>query len=124
MELALSHAEWVVMECLWAQSPRTLMQIVKELEETTDWSASTIKTMVGRMTAKGHIRYEEGGKARLYWPNLTREEAAGRETENLLQRAYKGRLGLLVNTMVGRQKLSEKELEELYAILDRAKEEQ
>ena len=122
MELSLSQSEWKVMECLWTQGPRTLMQMVKELEVTAGWSASTIKTLVGRMTAKGHIRYEEEGRARLYFPCLTREEAAGRETESLLRRAYKGKLGLLVNTMVDRQKLSDQELEELYAILDKAKE--
>ena len=121
MELSLSQSEWKVMECLWIQGPRTLMQMVKELEAATGWSASTIKTMVGRMTAKGHIRYEEGGRARLYYPCLTREEAAARETESLLRRAYRGKLGLLVNTMVDRQRLSDQELEELYAILDRAK---
>ena len=122
MELSLSQSEWKVMECLWTRGPRTLMQMVKELEVTAGWSASTIKTLVGRMTAKGHIRYEEEGRARLYFPCLTREEAAGRETESLLRRAYKGKLGLLVNTMVDRQKLSDQELEELYAILDKAKE--
>jgi predicted transcriptional regulator len=40
-----------------------------------------------------------------------------RETEHLLDRAYKGSLSLLVSSLTRRQSLPQKEIDELYAIL-------
>ena len=72
-----------------------------------------------RMEKKGYLRYEEGGKAREYYPAVLRSEVVLAETENFLSRLYKGSLGMLVNTLVDQQSLSEKEIEELRAILDK-----
>ena len=76
------------------------------------------KTMASRMTEKGLLRYE--GKPRRYYPNVTREEAGLEETEQLLSRAFGGRLGLLVSNFADHGKIGKDELEELYAILDKA----
>ncbi len=42
------------------------------------------------------------------------------ETEQLLSRAFGGRLGLLVSNFADHGKIGKDELEELYAILDKA----
>ena len=48
------------------------------------------------------------------------EDAALRETEDLLTRAYRGSLSLMVSTLTKKQALSREELDELYAILKQA----
>ena len=35
--IALSDGEWKVMNALWKQPPKTIMQLTKELKEETDW---------------------------------------------------------------------------------------
>ena len=55
------------MQALWGHAPQTLMQLVSNLQRSTDWSASTIKTLVSRMTDKGVLRFE-GERPRLYYP--------------------------------------------------------
>lgn len=120
--ISLSNTEWSVMECLWASSPRTIMQLVKAMEDKLGWAKSTTNTMIRRMEAKGFIRYEDGGKARLYYPNFERGAAALEETESFLGRVYGGNLGLMINTLVERQNLSQEEIDELYEILGRARE--
>ncbi len=116
----LNGSEWRIMECLWEESPRTVMQIVGYLKEETGWAKSTITTLVSRMEQKGILYYKEGGKAREYHPAVTREEAALLETESLLSRVYRGSVGLLMNTLVERKPLSREEIDELYAILKKA----
>ena len=98
--------------------PQTLMQLVEDLKLRAGWSASTSKTMAARMTEKGLCATR--GKPRRYYPNVTREEAGLEETEQLLSRAFGGRLGLLVSNFADHGKIGKDELDELYAILDKA----
>lgn len=116
--MQLCASEWTVLQSLWEKAPQTLMQLVENLQRRTGWSASTIKTMAARMTEKGILRYE--GKPRQYYPNVTREEAGYAETDQLLSRAFGGNLGLLVSNFADHGKLQKEDLDELYAILDRA----
>lgn len=123
-QISLSAGEWHVMECLWQEQPRTLMELVRTLAPETGWSKSTIVTMVTRLEAKGAITYREGGRARLYSPTITREQAALQETESLLRRVYRGSVGLMVNTLADSRGLTQADIDELTAILEKAKEEQ
>ena len=44
MDYKLNASEWRVLQALWGHAPQTLMQLVSNLQRSTDWSASTIKT--------------------------------------------------------------------------------
>ena len=120
--ISLSPAEWQVMEHLWEKHPRTLMELVRTLAPQTGWSKSTIVTMIGRLENKGALTYTEGGRARLYSPTVTREQAAVQETETLLHRLYRGSVAMMVNTIADGRGLSSEDIDELYEILQRAKE--
>ena len=113
----LSAGEWRVMEELW-KAPATLMELVHALGESAGWAKSTVSTMVRRMEAKGLIRAEQEGKAKVFSPQVAREEAAAAETESLLTRVYHGSVGLMVSTLLQNRQISPAELEELQAILE------
>lgn len=121
--ISLSAGEWQIMERLWEKHPRTLMELVKELVPDTGWSKSTIVTMVGRLEAKGAVTYTEGGRARQYIPAVPRERAALEETESLLRRVYRGSVGMMVNTLADGRGLSDEDIEELSAVLEKARRE-
>ena len=76
--------------------------------------------MLSRLEAKGAVQHRENGRAKRYTPTLPREEAARSETERFLSRVYRGSLGLMMSAMVESHQLSEAELAELSAILDKA----
>lgn len=119
--IGLSNSEWHIMENLWEQSPKTATQLVKAMETETGWAKSTTKTVLKRMEQKGYIAYREGEKAREYFPLLKREEVVESETSNFINRLYKGSLGLMVNTLVRKQEISDDEMEELYRIIKEAR---
>lgn len=119
VRINLSNSEWEVMECLWEESPRTVMQIVHAMSEKLGWSKSTSTTMVRRMEAKGYIEYESGDKARKYYPVLKRDEVITSQAQNLLEKAFSGRVGLLVNNLFLQNELSEEDIKELEEILHR-----
>ena len=117
----LTNSEWIVMECLW-QRPHTLMELVSALRENVGWSKSTVATMLRRMEEKGIISYVAQGRAKRFHPAVTRKEVTTRETKNLLQRAYNGSVGLLVNAMVQSNELTQADIDALYEILKKAEE--
>ncbi len=119
----LSEAEWKVMDLLWEEAPRTIMQITNHFRETTGWTKHTVMTFLRRMEEKGAVLYEEGARARQYYPDIEKDEAAFQETEEFLDKVFHGRLGLMLNTMVERKALSGEEISELYEILKKAEEE-
>ena len=119
--ICLTNAEWKVMEQLWETSPRTITQMVSALKDSTGWSKSTVIKLLERMEAKDAVYYREGGRARLYYPAIPREEAALQETETFLQKVFSGEVSRMVNTMAERQVLTQKEIDELYAVLEKAR---
>ena len=119
----LSDGEWNIMNVLWEAAPNTITRLTAVLNESTGWSKHTIITMLGRMESKGAVRYEEGIRAKQYYPAVERTETVLGETESFLDKVYSGSLGLMVNTMVKKNSLSKEEIDELYAILKRAEEE-
>ncbi len=120
----LSEAEWKVMGALWEEAPQTIMQMTRRFQKTTGWTKHTIMTFLRRMEDKGAVRYEAGERAKLYYPQIERQEAALQETEDFLERVFEGRMGLMLNTMVEQKALSGKEISELYEILKQAEEQQ
>ena len=120
-QLSLSAGEWQIMECLWENSPRTLMEMVRELSPSTGWHKSTVVTMVGRLEAKGAVQHN-GETPKGYSPLLLRADAERRETKSFLDKVYGGRLGLMMSAMTQDKALSREEIQELYDILKRAEE--
>lgn len=105
---------------LWEHAPQTITQLVAALRTSTGWAKSTVITLLGRMTEKQAVRFEEGGRAKLYYPAVTREELAPQENETFLKRLYGGSLSMMLNTMVESNALTPEELQEMRNILERA----
>lgn len=116
-QIALTEAEWTVMECLWEKAPRTGRETVAWLHRRMGWTRSTTLTMLRRLEAKGAVAGDTEGELKTFRPLIAREEVAVRETESLLDRVYKGSLSLLVSSLTKKQSLPQKEIDELYAIL-------
>ena len=118
-QISLSDNEWKLMGRLWERSPRTITELTADLREETGWSKNPIIPMLSRLEAKGAARHEEGVRAKAYYPAVDRETAARAETESFLGKVYGGSLGLLVSAMVESRALTEEDLAELSAILEK-----
>ena len=114
----LNASEWNVLNCLWENHPRTVMQLVADLEAAVGWAKSTTITTLRRMEEKGLVRVEQAGRGKAYIPAVEREQAVIAETHSFLDRVYQGSVGLMMSAMARRQELSADEVAELRAILD------
>ena len=116
--MKLNASEWNVLNCLWENHPRTVMQLVADLEAAVGWAKSTTITTLRRMEEKGLVRVEQAGRGKAYLPAVEREQAVIAETHSFLERVYQGSVGLMMSAMARRQELSAAEVAELRAILD------
>lgn len=120
--VSLSDGEWKIMQLLWEAEPRTITQLTAQLKKDTGWGKHTVITMLGRMEGKGAVRYEEGGRAKQFYPVVMREEVSVGETKGFLNKVYNGSLSMMVNAMVTQKALTQDEIAELYDILKKAEE--
>jgi BlaI family penicillinase repressor len=118
--MQISEAESVVMEVLWASSPRSAEDVVEALRHDQDWQEPTIKTLLNRLLNKGAISAEREGRRYLYAPVLQREDWVRAQSSSLLQRLFGGRLAPLVAQFHEDGALDPKDVAELRALLDEA----
>lgn len=116
----LSDGEWKIMNRLW-ECEGTITELKNALQAETGWDKHIIITMLSRMEKKGAVAHREGGRAKVFYPLVTRKEVSMQETRGFLQKIYRGSLGMMVNAMVEDQALSGEEIQELYDILEQAK---
>ena len=123
-DVSLTNAEWNIMECLWDTAPRTGRETIDYLKKQVGWTRSTTLTMLRRMTDKGLIRCEESDGVKIYYPFCRREDAARKETDDFINRVYKGSISQLMSAVTMKQELTQEEISELYNILKKAEEAQ
>lgn len=121
--ISLSNGEWKIMKLLWSNETMTVGQIVTAVEGDTDWSKNTVFTMLKRLEEKGAVRMLSTKRPQQYIATISKKQAALEETGSFLTRVYDGSLGLFVSALSGYRGLSQKEIDELRAILDKAEEE-
>lgn len=122
MSHSISDSEWKVIEMLWKQPNSTVRDVVKNLEHT-NWSYSTIKTMVNRLTDKGFVEVDKKVKNSFKYKAIVKEQDSKvLETKNFLQRVFDGSVFMLVSTLAKDSNLTEKEQEELMRMISKMEE--
>lgn len=118
-KIKLSDAEWKIMDKLWETPHLTIRQLTESLFEDTGWEKHTVITLLGRIEKKGALSYRQNGRAKEFYPLVSREDACGEETRSFLEKVYQGSLSMMVHSMVERESLSEQERQELIRILEK-----
>lgn len=85
----LTEAEWTLMEQLLGRAGQTAAP-TDALHAKTSWARSTTLTLLRRLTEKGAVRTEVRDGMHVYFPAVSREDAAARQTRDLLGRVYHG----------------------------------
>jgi BlaI family penicillinase repressor len=120
----ISNSEWEVMKCVWDNTLCTANEIVGTLSKTTDWKASTIRTLINRLVKKEVLGYnidEKDKKTYYYFPLLSENECIKTESESFINRVFNGSLNGMIANFINESNLSDEEIKELKNILDKKK---
>jgi predicted transcriptional regulator len=111
----ISDAEHAVMEVLWDESPLTAQEVTERVAR--EWSANTVKTLLGRLLAKKIVAHEEQGRRYLYRPLVERGDYVEGESRRLIDRLFGGKLTPLVAHLAERDALTAEDISEIEALL-------
>ncbi len=115
----ISDAEWEVMKVLWKTSPLTATEVAEEVCERMSWHPKTVKTLLSRLVKKGALRFKEEGNRYLYRPAVARERFIEQESASFVDRVFGGNAAPMLLHFVEKTELSDRDIEELRAILER-----
>jgi len=74
----LTEAEWTIIKAIWASEPCTATAIQETLRRQTQWSYSTVRTIMDRMVVKRLLTAQKSGKVTLFQSTVTQEQAQTR----------------------------------------------
>lgn len=117
----LSDAEWTVMRALWEGAPASARE-VRERAPETGWAHTTVKTLLSRLAEKGAVSEERVGRASQYTPLVTPAQARRTALRGLVDRAFGGTFGSLVQHLVRDEDLDEGERARLLQTLSELEE--
>ncbi|MBQ9931288.1 MAG: BlaI/MecI/CopY family transcriptional regulator [Firmicutes bacterium] len=100
---------------LWDHEPVTAAELVKLCPDQLGWKRTTTYTVIKRLGERGVLRNDNGMVTAL----VSKDEAQAFEIEELLEKKFEGSLPAFVAAFTKRQKLSEKDLDEVQRMIDR-----
>ncbi len=113
----IGEAEYAVMEVLWETAPLTAAEVAERVPAERGWTMATVKTMLGRLLAKGVLSHEEEGRRYLYRPAVSRDDYAAQESTRLIDRLFGGKVTPLVAHLAQRDRLTERDIAEIEQLL-------
>lgn len=118
-EIKVTGAESLIMALLWEDAPQTAEQLVRALRPSQAWSDTTVKTLLGRLVAKGAVTAVPEGRRYLYSPALQKADYVAAESDNFLGRMFAGEVAPLVLNFAERHKITPRDAAKIRELLDK-----
>lgn len=116
MDIKLFDSELKVMDVLWKEGDVTAKHVAEILTEELGWNKNTTYTLIKRCIKKEAIERIE--------PNfvchalISKEKVQEAETDELIKKVYDGSADQLFAALLGRKKLSAKQIQKLKQIVN------
>ncbi len=115
----ISDSELEVMKILWRMGVATSPEIIDELSKISDWSKTTIKTLLTRLVKKECVSQEKvDGALYLYKPLISEKEYKRNENENFITKLYKGSVNDMLLNFVEEKQISKSDIKKLLKMIE------
>ncbi len=105
------------MNAVWDSAPASARDVLERVGDETGWAYTTVKTLLGRLVEKGALDVRMRANTSLYEPRITRDAARRSALRSLLDKAFDGTVGALVQHFAAEAKLTRKDRDALAAML-------
>lgn len=113
----LTKAEEQLMRHLWKLKKAYLKDIVDEYDEPKP-AYTTISTVVNVLVRKGIIGFDLHGKAKHYYPLISKEEYSNHSMKGLVSNFFNNSYKQFASFFTSRKELSVDELKEIRKMID------
>lgn len=110
----LFDAEARFMDIVWREEPLSSRRLTQLCEEELGWKRTTTYTVLKKLSEKGFVCNEE----RMVRSLVPRTQVMEQESRQVLEKNFHGSLPLFLTSFLGGRKLSDREAEELKALID------
>jgi predicted transcriptional regulator len=119
----LSRRERQILDALYKLGPATVAEVRHALPQPPSYSA--VRTLLGILEAKGHVRHEEEGARYVYRPTVEPERAKRWALRHLLDTFFEGSTTQAIVALLHEdaKRLSAEDWDRLTAMIDRARQE-
>ena len=100
---------------LWENEPIRSMELARLCKEKLGWSKTTTYTVIKRLGERGVLKNENTVVTSL----VSKEEAQLSELEELMEKKFEGSLPAFIAAFTKHQKISDKEIDQVQAMIDR-----
>ncbi|RYG04345.1 MAG: BlaI/MecI/CopY family transcriptional regulator, partial [Chitinophagaceae bacterium] len=112
-----TKAEERIMQVLWKLQTAFVKGIIDELDDEPKPPYNTISSIVRLLEKKGYVSYKAYGKTYEYFPAITKDEYTKTTFSKMFSGYFDSSPASLLSFMVKEEKLSEKDIEELKALI-------
>ncbi|MGB3612119.1 MAG: BlaI/MecI/CopY family transcriptional regulator [Cellvibrio sp.] len=118
----LSRRERQIMDALFEHGELSAQDVRSAIPDPPSYSA--VRALIAKLVEKRLVSYREDGPRYIYFPLIERSEARANALQKLLKTFFDGSAVAAVNALLGmnKQKLSDAEIAELKAAIEKAKE--
>lgn len=109
------------MNILWDQSPQTASEVIRSLQEHSDWKPKTIRTLLDRLVQKNVVGVNREQKVYTFYPLYSQKDCQHAEAESFLKRIYGGTLKSMLVQFIQEDSLTEEDIQELRSMLNEKK---
>ena len=113
----ITNTEFEVLEALWIKHPATSNNIIEQLNKNKPWHDKTVKTLINRLVKKEVIGFEKQNRHYLYFPLLERDAYTEIQSQNFIQRLFRGRVSPLVAGFAKKNNLKKEDIDELKSLI-------
>lgn len=119
----LSRRERQILEILYQRGKASAADVREAMEDAPSYSA--VRTLLGVLVEKGHVRYEAEGLKYVYMAAVPREKARRTAVKHLMDTYFGGSPDQIVAALldVSASKLTPGELDRMAAMIEKAKKE-
>lgn len=118
----LPESELEVMLTLWHNKiPLTVGEITKILSDTHGWKTATVHVLLDRLGDRGFVSCDKSGFKHLFAPVITEEEYRRGEENTMMKRFFGGSAKNMIASLLNTDGLTDDDLEELSAMLQKRK---
>src|SRR5947209_16787221 len=111
--------ELEILKVIWDRGQATVREVYHDLQEQRKIAYTTVLTMMGILERKGHLKKSAGARAYVYSPVQPKSKVVDGMVKEFINRVFNGSAQPLLMHLVERRGLSEQELDEIEAVLQK-----
>ena len=114
----LGDLQRAVLEVLWEIDEATVQDVAQRLKPERDLAYTTVLTTLQNLAKAGWVQHEKVGRAYVYSPTRSRDQANAKSISSFVKRAFGGNAKLMLQALLDTDELSKDELLELKRMID------